>query len=68
MNRLDPSGVLHDMAFDRAHPQLARTSERTFTVTTDCALRAAKEQRAAADHACEHSPIARAVPGYNRLP
>lgn len=42
--------------------------ERTLTVTVDCALRAAREQRTAADHARENSPLARLIPNYNRLP
>src|SRR5882724_8093289 len=42
--------------------------ERTLTVTVDCALRASREQRTAADHAREHSPMAKIIPGYGRLP
>jgi hypothetical protein len=51
------------MAFDEARP-----GERTFTVTANCALRAAKEQRDAADHAHRESPLGRLIPGYHRLP
>jgi hypothetical protein len=75
--RLDKAtGVLNDvgwsqppLAFDHGLLRGVRVAtERKFTVTTDCALRAAAEQRTAADHARERSQMARAVPGYNRLP
>lgn len=42
--------------------------DRVFTVDAGCALRAATEQRTAADHAREMSPLARLIPNYGRLP
>ena len=42
--------------------------DRAFTVDAECALRAATEQRAAAEHAREMSPLARLIPNYCRLP
>lgn len=39
-----------------------------FTVDAECALRAAAEQRIAADHAREMLPLGRLIPGYGRLP
>ncbi len=81
MSRLDANGFLNDysvsqmerMAFDHAMPAPSRARprvkpERVFTVAVDTALRAAAEQRAAADHERAESPIARAIPGYHRLP
>jgi hypothetical protein len=64
------------LAMDHAlPPRVAPKPERrpaqrqtTFTVTTDTALRAAAEQRTAADHARETSSLARLIPGYYRLP
>ena len=39
-----------------------------FTVDAECALRAAAEQRTAADYAREMSLLGRLIPGYGRLP
>lgn len=50
---------------DAAHPA---AQDRAFTVDAECALRAAVEQRTAAEHAREISPLGRLIPGYGRLP
>jgi len=41
--------------------------DRAFTVDAECALRAAAEQRNAAEHARDTSPLGRLIPGYGRL-
>ena len=65
MAHLDRNGVLCDygirevMAFDEAPAR-----PRVLTVSVDEALKIAEQQRKAADQ----SPLAKLIPGYNRLP
>ena len=78
MNRLDRKGILHDMAFDQAHPQLARklrSRRRDRRETTipgaqahDAAsfLRAADEQATVERETRENSVLGKL--GYYRLP
>jgi hypothetical protein len=77
MSRLTNDGVLNDysvpaqerMAFDQAprRARARRASQRPVTMDTDSALRLARDQRKAADHAQAQSPMAQAIPGYARL-
>ena len=63
------SGIVFDELPAPLRPAQRRPArrERTLTVTVDTALRAAREQRTAADHAREHSPLAKLISNYNRL-
>ncbi|MGH8299335.1 MAG: hypothetical protein ACRES6_08635 [Steroidobacteraceae bacterium] len=58
-------GIEHARGRDAPLPA---AQDRAFTVSAECALRAATEQRIEADHAREHSVVAQAIPGYGRLP
>jgi hypothetical protein len=76
MNRLDPNtGVMSDLAFDQAHPQLARRlqlRDRRETIIPGAhATDTATVLRAAADEATairEQRDAATGIPGYGRLP
>ena len=84
-NRLDPeTGILNDIAFDSAHPELAaaiarqragrggrpRDARRPVqrTVTVDSALEVIEAERERARKARDNSPLARLIPGFYRLP
>jgi hypothetical protein len=73
MNRL-VNGMLLDMPFERAHPQLAmdsaqprasrRPARRETTMTLDSALELIASERERKGQ----SQLARLIPGYYRLP
>jgi hypothetical protein len=60
------------LALDQLRSRTRRDRRETLLtgtkVTTDAALRAADEALMVADEKREHSPLAKLIPGYYRLP